>query len=173
MKRPDKEKVIAELTDQFKNSDAVIVTEYRGLSVSQVNDLRDKLGSDTSYTVAKNTLARIAAHEAGIDGLDLEIKGPSALVFIKGDYVAAARVLRDFAKGNKNLIVKGGYVEGAVLSAVDVVKIADMQTRTDALSELAGAMKGTIAKVATIVAALPTKVVRTVDALREKQEKAA
>ena len=173
MKRPDKEKVIAELTDQFKSSDAIILTEYHGLSVSQVNDLRDKLGSDTSYTVAKNTLARIAAHEAGIEGLDDDMKGPAAYVFVKGDYVAAARVLRDFAKDNKNLVVKGGHVEGAAMTAEEITKLADMQTRTDALSELAGAMKGAIAKVVDVTVALPTKVVRTIDALREKQEKAA
>lgn len=173
MKRPDKEKVIAELTDQFKSSGAIILTEYRGLSVPQVNDLRDKLGSDTSYTVAKNTLVRLAAHEAGIEGLDDDMKGPTAYVFVKGDYVAAARALRDFAKDNKNLVVKGGYVEGAAMTAEEITKLADMQTRTDALSELAGAMKGAIAKVVDVTVALPTKVIRTIDALREKQEKAA
>ncbi len=101
MKRPEKEVVVAELTEAFRNADAVYLTEYRGLTVPQISDLREKLGRDTSYTVAKNTLFRIAAKEAGIEGLDEMLTGPSAVVFVKGDFIDAAKILRDFAKTNK------------------------------------------------------------------------
>lgn len=114
MKRPEKEVVVAELTEAFRNADAVYLTEYRGLTVPQISDLREKLGRDTSYTVAKNTLFRIAAKEAGIEGLDEMLTGPSAVVFVKGDFIDAAKILRDFAKTNKALIVKGGFADGTV-----------------------------------------------------------
>ena len=114
MKRPEKEAVIAELTDKFRNADAIYLTEYRGLTVPQISDLREKLGRDTSYAVAKNTLARIAAKEAGIEGLDELLAGPTAITFVNGDAIAGAKVLRDFAKKNKALIIKGGFYDGTV-----------------------------------------------------------
>ncbi len=169
MKRPEKKQMIKALSDKYKKADAVILTEYRGLSVPQISDLRDKLGSDTSYIVAKNTFARIAAHENGIESMDDEFQGPSAIAFVEGDYVATARVLRDFAEDNKALIVKGGYVDGAVLSAAEVKRLADMKTREQALSEFAGALKGTMAKAAATFVALPTKAVRTFAALESKK----
>ena len=116
MKRPEKEAVVAQLTEQFRNADAVYLTEYRGLTVPQVSELREKLGRDTSYTVAKNTLARIAAKEAGIEGLDDLLKGPTAITFVKGDFIEAAKTLRDFAKTNKALVISGGYADGPVRS---------------------------------------------------------
>lgn len=173
MKRPEKAEVIAQLTDQFRNADAVYLTEYRGLSVPQISDLREKLGTDTTYTVAKNTLARIAAKEAGVEGLDEYLAGPTAITFVKGDYVEAAKVLRDFTKANKQLVVKGGFADGTVYDAEGVTKLADLESREVLLSKMAGALKGTMAKAAYAFTALPTKLVRTVDALREKQEKAA
>ena len=173
MKRPDKAAAIAELTERFRNADAVYLTEYRGLTVPQISDLREKLGRDTSYSVAKNTLARIAAKEAGIEGLDETLKGPVAITFVKGDFVEAAKTLRDFAKTNKTLIVKGGYADGTVYDAEGFTKLADLESREVLLSKMAGALKGTMAKAAFLFVALPTKAVRTIDALREKQEKAA
>ncbi len=184
MKRPEKEVVVAELTEAFRNADAVYLTEYRGLTVPQISDLREKLGRDTSYTVAKNTLFRIAAKEAGIEGLDEMFTGPSAVVFVKGDFIDAAKILRDFAKTNKALIVtgedeetalivKGGFADGTVYDAEGAKQLADLKSRPELLAELAGALKGTMAKAARLFNALPTKAVRTVDALREKQEKAA
>ncbi|WP_314686493.1 50S ribosomal protein L10 [uncultured Bifidobacterium sp.] len=173
MKRPDKAAVIAELTDRFRDSDAIYLTEYRGLTVPQVSDLRDKLGRDTFYSVAKNTLARIAAKEAGIEGLDELLKGPVAITFVKGDFVQAAKVLRDFAKTNKALVTKGGFADGTVYDAEGFTKLADLESREVLLSRMAGALKGTMAKAAFLFVALPTKAVRTIDALREKQEKAA
>ena len=154
MKRPEKEEAVARLTDKFRDADAIILTEYRGLSVPQVADLRNKLGRDTSYNVAKNTLARIAAKEAGIEGLDEMLAGPCAITFVKGDYVNAAKALRDFAKDAMK-------------------KIADLESRDVLLSRMAGALKGTMSKAANLFVAVPTKAVRTFDALREKQEKAA
>ena len=173
MKRPEKEAVVAELTELFRNADAVYLTEYRGLTVPQISALREKLGRDTSYSVAKNTLARIAAKEAGIEGLDELLAGPTAITFVKGDFIEAAKTLRDFAKENKALVVKGGFADGTVYDAEGAKQLADLKSRPELLSEMAGALKGTMSKAAYLFNALPTKAVRTIDALREKQEKAA
>ncbi|KFI59759.1 50S ribosomal protein L10 [Bifidobacterium gallicum] len=173
MKRPEKEVVVAELTELFRNADAIYLTEYRGLTVPQISDLREKLGRDTSYTVAKNTLFRIAAKEAGIEGLDDLLKGPSAVVFVKGDFIDAAKTLRDFAKTNKALIIKGGFADGTVYDAEGAKQLADLKSRPELLAEFAGDIKASMAKAAYLFNALPTKAVRTIDALREKQEKAA
>ena len=168
MKRPEKEAVVAQLTEEFRNADAVYLTEYRGLTVPQISDLREKLGRDTSYTVAKNTLARIAAKEAGIEGLDEILSGPTAITFVKGDFIEAAKVIRDFAKDNKALVIKG-----TVYDAEGAKKLADLKSRPQLLAEFAGDIKASMAKAAYLFNALPTKAVRTIDALREKQEKAA
>ena len=173
MKRPEKEAVVAQLTELFRNADAVYLTEYRGLTVPQISALREKLGRDTSYSVAKNTLARIAAKEAGIEGLDELLAGPTAVTFVKGDFIEAAKTLRDFAKENKALVVKGGFADGTVYDAEGAKQLADLKSRPQLLSEMAGALKGTMSKAAYLFNALPTKAVRTIDALREKQEKAA
>lgn len=173
MKRPEKEAVVADLTELFRNADAVYLTEYRGLTVPQIYSLREKLGRDTSYSVAKNTLARIAAKEAGIEGLDELLAGPTAITFVKGDFIEAAKTLRDFAKENKTLVIKGGFADGTVYDAEGAKQLADLKSRPQLLSEMAGALKGTMSKAAYLFNALPTKTVRTIDALREKQEKAA
>ena len=170
MKRPEKEAVVAQLTEEFRNADAVYLTEYRGLTVPQISDLREKLGRDTSYTVAKNTLARIAAKEAGIEGLDEILSGPTAITFVKGDFIEAAKVIRDFAKDNKALVIKGAAADGTVYDAEGAKKLADLKSRPQLL---AGDIKASMAKAAYLFNALPTKAVRTIDALREKQEKAA
>ena len=181
MKRPEKEAVVAQLTEEFRNADAVYLTEYRGLTVPQISDLREKLGRDTSYTVAKNTLARIAAKEAGIEGLDEILSGPTAITFVKGDFITfvkgdfieAAKVIRDFAKDNKALVIKGAAADGTVYDAEGAKKLADLKSRPQLLAEFAGDIKASMAKAAYLFNALPTKAVRTIDALREKQEKAA
>lgn len=173
MKRQEKEGLVATLTDRFRSSDAVFLTEYRGLSVPQIAELREKLGHENSYHVAKNTLARIASKEAGMHGLDDLLKGPVAITFVKGDYAKAAKTLRDFAVENKQLVPKGGYAEGTVYDKKGFETIASLGSRDDVLSTLAAAMKGTLSKAARLFDALPTKAVRTVDALRTKQEKAA
>ena len=123
--------------------------------------------------MAKNTLARIAAKEAGIEGLDELLAGPTAITFVKGDFIEAAKTLRDFAKENKTLVIKGGFADGTVYDAEGAKQLADLKSRPELLSEMAGALKGTMSKAAYLFNALPTKAVRTIDALREKQEKAA
>ena len=173
MKRPEKEAVVAQLTDEFRSADAIYLTEYRGLTVPQISELREKLGRDTSYTVAKNTLVRIAAKEAGIEGLDELLAGPTAVTFVKGDFIEAAKTLRDFAKTNKALIIKGGFADGTVYDAEGAKKLADLKSRPQLLAEFAGDIKATMSKAAYLFNALPTKAVRPIDALREKQEKAA
>jgi large subunit ribosomal protein L10 len=163
---------VAELKDLFSNSSAVFLTEYRGLTVSEIKDLRVKLGRDVHYFVAKNTLAKIAAKSAGIDYIDESLlAGPTALAFISGDDpVSPAKVLRDFAKDNENLIVKGGIYDGAALSAEDVIKFASLESREVLLSKVAGSVKAGIAKAAYVVSAPASKAVRTIDALKAKKE---
>jgi large subunit ribosomal protein L10 len=173
MKRPEKAEVIAELTEKFRNADAIYLSEYRGLTVPQITDLREKLGRDTSYSVAKNTLARIAAKEAGYEGFDEVLSGPCAITFVKGDYVEAAKVMRDFAKDNQALVIKGGFADGTMYDAEAFKQLADLESRDTLLARMAGDLKGSMSKAAALFVALPTKAVRTIDALREKQEKAA
>lgn len=168
-----KDASVAELTKNFENSTAVLLTEYRGLTVAQLKQLRNDIRQDAEYAVVKNTLTKIAAANAGVSGLDDELKGPSAIAFVHGDPVAVAKSLRAFAKANPQLVVKGGYFDGAALTADEVNKLADLESREVLLAKLAGAMKATMTKAAYVFQALPSKAVRTVDALREKQDTAA
>jgi len=168
-----KDASVAELTKNFENSTAVLLTEYRGLTVAQLKQLRNDIRQDADYAVVKNTLTKIAAANAGVTGLDDELKGPSAIAFVHGDPVAVAKSLRNFAKANPQLVVKGGYFDGAALTADEVNKLADLESREVLLAKLAGAMKATMTKAAYVFQALPSKAVRTVDALREKQDTAA
>ena len=168
-----KDASVAELTKNFENSTAVLLTEYRGLTVAQLKQLRNDIRQDAEYAVVKNTLTKIAANNAGVTGLDDELKGPSAIAFVHGDPVAVAKSLRAFAKANPQLVVKGGYFDGAALTADEVNKLADLESREVLLAKLAGAMKATMTKAAYVFQALPSKAVRTVDALREKQDTAA
>ena len=168
-----KEASVAELTKNFEGSTAVLLTEYRGLTVAELKELRNSIRQDAEYAVVKNTLTKIAAQRAGVEGLDDELKGPSAIAFVHGDPVAVAKGLRAFAKANPLLVIKGGYFDGAALTADEVNKLADLESREVLLAKLAGAMKASLTKAAYVFNALPSKAVRTVDALREKQESAA
>jgi len=168
-----KEASVAELTKNFEGSTAVLLTEYRGLTVAQLKELRNSIRQDAEYAVVKNTLTKIAARNAGVEGLDDELKGPSAIAFVHGDPVAVAKGLRAFAKAHPLLVIKGGYFDGAALTADEVNKLADLESREVLLAKLAGAMKASLTKAAYVFNALPSKAVRTVDALREKQESAA
>ncbi|WP_418958551.1 50S ribosomal protein L10 [Streptomyces tritici] len=169
MARPDKAAAVAELKDKFQSSNAVVLTEYRGLTVSQLKTLRRSLGENAQYAVAKNTLTKIAANEAGITALDDLFVGTTALAFVTGDPVESAKGLRDFAKENPNLIIKGGVLDGKALSADDIKKLADLESREVLLSKLAGAFKGKQSQTASLLKALPSKFVRTAEALRAKQ----
>ncbi|MGC5022169.1 50S ribosomal protein L10 [Micromonospora sp. DT47] len=169
--RADKATAVAELTESFRNAGAAVLTEYRGLTVSQLTQLRRSLGKETTYTVAKNTLAKRAATEAGISGLDELFTGPTALTFVSGDVVEAAKGLRDFAKTNPKLVIKGGVFEGKAISAAEVTKLADLESREVLLAKLAGAMKGNLSKAAALFQAPLSKTARLAAALQDKREK--
>jgi len=169
----NKEATVAELTESFRSSNAVVLTEYRGLTVAQLKQLRGNIRENASYAVVKNTLTQIAAKEAGVTGIDEHLVGPSAIAFVHGDTVAVAKALRDFTKANPLLVIKGGYFDGAPLSAAEVGKLADLETREVLLAKLAGAFKASLFGAAYLFNAPLSKAVRTVDALREKQESAS
>lgn len=171
--RTDKAAAVAEMTEQFRSSTATVLTEYRGLTVSQLKALRRALGTTTTYAVAKNTLAKRAAADAGITGLDDLFTGPTALAFVSGDVVEAAKGLRDFAKSNPLLVIKGGVFEGKPLSAAEVGKLADLESREVLLAKLAGAMKANLSKAAATFQAPIAQMARLVAALQEKQGGAA
>jgi large subunit ribosomal protein L10 len=157
MARPDKAAAVAELTEDFKSSTATVLTEYRGLTVTSMKELRRSLGATTKYSVVKNTLTKIAAKNAGVDISDDLLTGPSALAFVKGDPIDAAKAMKNFQKENPLLVIKGGIFEGKAVTTAEIMKLADLESREVLLSKLAGAMKGTMAKAA-----------RTFDALRIK-----
>ena len=169
----NKEASVAELTDHFRNSNAVLLTEYRGLTVAQLKSLRQSISEHATYAVVKNTLTKIAANQAGISSFDEELVGPSAIAFVHGDPVAVAKELRGFAKAHPLLVVKGGYFDGNPLTAEEVGKLADLESREVLLAKLAGAFKASLFGAAYLFNAPLSKAVRTVDALREKQESAS
>jgi len=170
MARPDKANTVAELTDHFRTSNAAVLTEYRGLTVAQIKTLRRSLGSTVTYSVVKNTLSKIAAKQAGVTGLDDLLAGPSAIAFVKGDAVVAAKSLRDFAKEFPALVIKGGILDGKQLTAKDVAAIADLESREVLLSKLAGAMKAKQSQAAALFAAPLSKTARALGALQAKLE---
>lgn len=168
----NKEATLVELTEKFQSSAALLLTEYRGLTVAQLKQLRKNISADATYAVVKNTLTKIAAANAGVVGLDDQLVGPSAIAFVHGDAVSVAKALRDFAKANPLLVVKGGYFDGKPLSAEEVGKLADLESREVLLAKFAGAAKASLFGAAYLFTAPLSKAVRTVDALREKQESA-
>jgi len=170
MANPEKSAAVAEITDQFRGSTAAVLTEYRGMTVSQITELRRSLGATTKYEVVKNTLTKIAAERAGVTGLDDLLVGPTAVAFVSGDPVEAAKGLRDFAKANPALIIKGGFVEGKSMSADDIRKLADLESREVLLAKLAGAMNGSLAKAVGLFAAPLSQAARLAEALRAKRE---
>ena len=170
MARSDKSATVAELADELRGSTAVVLTEYRGLSVRQLTELRRALGGNASYAVVKNTLTKIAAKEAGIDGIDEHLVGPSAIAFVKGDPVDAAKGLRDFARLHPVLVIKGGVLDGQLLSADEIRQLADLESREVLLAKMAGAMKASLVNAASLFNAPLVKTARAVEALRQKVE---
>ena len=166
----NKEASVAELKELFSSSSAVLLTEYRGLTVAQLKQLRGVIREDASYAVVKNTLTKIAANQAGIDSLDDMLAGPSAIAFVHGDPVNVAKALRDFAKANPNLVVKGGYLDGKPLDASEVNKLAELESREVVLAKIAGAVKASLFGAAYMFNAPLAQAARAVDALRQKQE---
>ena len=169
MAKADKATAVADIAEQFKDSTATLVTEYRGLTVANLNDLRRSLGDSATYTVAKNTLVKRAAAEAGIEGLDELFVGPTAIAFVKGEAVDAAKAIKKFAKDNKALVIKGGYMDGRALTVAEVEKIADLESREVLLAKLAGAMKANLSKAAGLFNAPASQVARLFAALQEKK----
>ena len=157
MARPDKEAAVAELTEDFRTANATYLTEYRGLTVTSMKQLRRSLGADTKYAVVKNTLTKIAAKGAGVEISDDLLAGPSALAFVKGDPIDAARNLKNFQKENPLLVIKGGIYEGRLVTTAEIMQLADLESREVLLAKLAGAMKGSLAKAARIFDALRIK----------------
>ena len=159
MARPDKTAAVAEIVEDFRSANATVLTEYRGLSVGLMKQLRRSLGTKNKYSVVKNTLTKIAAKEAGVDLDPSLLAGPSAVAFIKGDPIDAAKALRDFAKDNPLLIIKGGIFDGKAVTTAEIMQLANLESREVLLAKIAGAMKASMAKAA-----------RTFDALRIKME---
>jgi large subunit ribosomal protein L10 len=170
MANPKNTAELAALKEKFSESSSVFLTEYRGLTVAQLQELRGALGFDVEYHVAKNTLLKIAADEQGIEGLDEHFTGPTAVAFIKGEAVDAAKVFKKFAGDHDAFVVKGGYMDGNALSADQVKAIAELDSRETTLAKLAGAMKGNMAKAAAVFNAPATKMARLAAALQEKQD---
>ena len=170
MAKPEKAAAIAELTEKFRNSGAAVLTEYRGLTVAQLTTLRSSLREHATYAVVKNTLTQIAAKEAGVTAFDGQFSGPSAIAFITGDPVGAAKGLRDFAKANPLLVIKAGVLDGKALSPAEISKLADLESREVLLAKLAGAMKASLSNAVYLFAAPLSQTARVIDALRAKVE---
>jgi large subunit ribosomal protein L10 len=171
MARPDKTAAVAELAEEFRSSNAAVLTEYRGLTVAQLKELRRSLsGADTTYSVVKNTLTKIAARDAGVSGFEDLLEGPSAIAFIKGDPVEAAKGLRDFARTHPLLVIKGGVLDGNPLSPDEIRKLADLESREVLLAKMAGAMQASLQNAVSLFAAPLAQTARVLEALRAKAE---
>jgi large subunit ribosomal protein L10 len=170
MARPDKAAAVAEIVDSFNESAGAVLTEYRGLTVKQLQDLRRALGENANYAVVKNTLTKLAAKEAGVDGVDDLLNGPTAIAFINGDLVEAAKGLRDFAKANPALVIKGGFVDGAPMEAAEIAKLADLESREVLLGKLAGAMLASLSQAVYLLNAPIAQAARLAGALQAKAE---
>ena len=170
MARAEKQAAVAEIVDSFNDAAGAVLTEYRGLTVKQLQDLRRSLRGNADYAVVKNTLAKLAATEAGIEGFDDLLTGPTAIAFIKGDVVEAAKGLRDFAKANPTLVIKGGVLDGKPLDASEVAKLADLESRDVLLGKLAGAMLASLSQAVYLLNAPIAQVARLAGALQAKAE---
>lgn len=165
-----KDATVADLQQKFEESTAVLLTEYRGLTVAQLRELRNSLRENATYAVSKNTLTKIAANKAGISAFDGDLVGPTAIAFVHGDTVAAAKVLRDFGKANPHLVIKGGFFDGNALTAAEVGKLADLESREVLLAKAAYAMKASLVGAAQLFNAPLAKAARGFGALRDKQD---
>ena len=170
MATASKSAAIAELTDQFRGSGAAVLTEYRGLTVKQLSQLRTALRGHATFAIVKNTLTELAAKEAGVTAFDGQFVGPSAIAFVSGDPVEAAKSLRDFAKANPLLVIKGGVLDGKTLTAAEITKLADLESREVLLAKLAGAMNASLSKAVYLFAAPLSQSARLIEAYRGKVE---
>ena len=170
MARADKQAAVAEIVDSFNDAAGAVLTEYRGLTVKELQDLRRSLGQNADYAVVKNTLAKLAATEVGISGFDELLTGPTAIAFIKGDVVEAAKGLRDFAKANPALVIKGGILDGNILDAKEITKLASLESREVLLAKLAGAMLASLSQAVYLLNAPLAQAARLAGALQAKAE---
>ena len=167
MARPDKAAAVAELSERFSSSAGVVLTEYRGLSVKALGQLRRTLGDEATYAVSKNTLTTIAAREAGVAGIEDQLVGPTAIAFISGDPVLVAKGLRDFGRTNPQLIIKGGVIEGRLISPEEVGRLADLESREVLLAKVAGVMQGLLQQAISLISAPLSQAARLMAALQE------
>ena len=167
MARPDKAAAVAELSERFTSSSGIVLTEYRGLSVKALKELRRSLGDNATYAVSKNTLTTIAAREAGVPGIEAHLVGPTAIAFVDGDAVVVAKGLRDFARTHPQLVIKGGVLDGKFLEPDEVRKLADLESREVLLAKVAGGMKGILQQAISLIAAPLSKTARLLAALEE------
>ncbi|MBF4552834.1 50S ribosomal protein L10 [Corynebacterium suicordis] len=170
MSNPKNTASLAELKARFEQADSAVLTEYRGLTVAETTTLRRALGADVTYSVAKNTMIKLAAKEAGVEFDDSLLTGPTAIAFIQGEAVDVAKAMKDFGKDHQNFVIKGGYMDGAALSAAQVEAIAELDNRETTLAKLAGAMQGSLAKAAGLFNAPASQVARLAVALQEKKD---
>jgi large subunit ribosomal protein L10 len=170
MARPDKAAGVAELVESFQESAGAVLTEYRGLTVKQLQELRRTLGENANYAVVKNTLTQIAATEAGVEGFDDLLTGPTAIAFINGDVVEAAKGLRDFARAHPALVIKGGVLDGNPLDAREIAKLADLESREVLLARLAGGMMASLSQAVYLLNAPLAQAARLAGALQAKAE---
>lgn len=170
MAKPDKVEAVVEIADRFRNSSATVITQYNGLSVSQLSKLRRALGTSAKYRVAKNTLVKRAAEDAGIEGVEELFVGPTAIAFVQGEPVDAAKALRDFAKDNNALVIKGGYMDGRALTVEEINQLADLDSREVLLSKAAGAFKAKLSQAAALFQAPAAQVARLAAALEDKRK---
>lgn len=172
--RPEKVAVVEEAQAKFADADAAIVTEYRGMTVAALAELRRSLrGAGAEYKVYKNTMARFAARGAGKASVEEFLVGPTAITFVKGDVAAAAKVLKELSKTNPLLVVKGGVIGDKAVSAKDLSALADLPPREVLLAQLAGAFQAPLVKTAGLLQALPRNFAYGLSALIAEKEKAA
>jgi len=167
MARPDKAASVSELTEKFSSSSGAVLTEYHGLTVKALKELRRSLGENATYAVSKNTLTTIAARQAGVQGIEEHLVGPTAIAFIEGDPVVVAKGLRDFARTNPALVIKGGVFEGRPLNSDEVRRLADLESREVLLAKVAGGMKGVLQQAVSLLAAPLSQAARTLAALEQ------
>ncbi len=172
MAKQDKVDAVAEIAGRFRTATAAVVTEYRGLSMTQLVALRRALGDNVKYRIAKNTLVSRAAADAGADGLQELFVGPTAIAFVDGEPVEAAKTLRNFGREHRALVIKGGYMDGRPMTVAEVNELADLESREVLLGKLAGAMKGNLTKAAGLFAAPASQVARLAAALQDKKGEA-
>jgi large subunit ribosomal protein L10 len=170
MARAEKQAAVTEIVESFNDAAGAVLTEYRGLTVKELQELRRSLGENANYAVVKNTLAKLAAKEAGIDGFDELLSGPTAIAFINGDVVEAAKGLRDFAKANPALVIKGGILDGQPLDAKEIAKLASLESREVLMGKLAGAMLASLSQAVYLLNAPLAQAARLAGALQAKAE---